>query len=548
MGFGILEDHKLPNVPGTVVLDDEVAHVEGLSGLKHAKGKGQHVVLVPQPSEDPNDPLNWPLWKKEMITWILCFGAILNCATNGPFLNASYVAIAERLQTPLTSVVVLSGYNLLAAGATGPLYCALSRRYGKRPCFLASTLFCIIGTAIGESKISFNYLRAARVIQGFSTSAFESLTVSAIGDMYFVHQRGLRVSILTFNLYAASGLASIICGQVFDRLGWLWLFHLFQIFVIIQFVLMFFFCPETSYIRDHLYDIDNQQEEKLDELLHLEEITRVDDKTVQRTISRESQTPSIPRKKTFVQELAIYTRVYSRDNLLKLIFGPWLALLNPGACYSIVCAGILSSFYVGASIFAALVFSGPPWLYNVSQVAYIGTGPFVGGMIGSIIMTLVFDRASTWMARLNNGVYEPEFRLVFMLPTMIIYAVGTFLYGHFMNIGAAGPLCSFFWGVMQCGIVFGLCSTTSYALDAFREDSNEIFILAMLFKNFLFYGYSYFVNNWVVEKGISQVMNVFGGVGVFFCLLAIVFYAFGKRLRSWWSRHNLFRMFNMHGE
>lgn len=32
--------------------------------LKHDKtGK---VVLIPQPSDSPNDPYNWPKWKKEM--------------------------------------------------------------------------------------------------------------------------------------------------------------------------------------------------------------------------------------------------------------------------------------------------------------------------------------------------------------------------------------------------------------------------------------------------------------------------------------------------
>lgn len=73
---------------------------------------------------------------------------------------------------PLTKVVLVSCYILLAAGCSGSIICALSRKYGKPPCFLASTLFGIIGTAVGEAKISYNYLLAARIIQGFSTSAF----------------------------------------------------------------------------------------------------------------------------------------------------------------------------------------------------------------------------------------------------------------------------------------------------------------------------------------------------------------------------------------
>lgn len=175
----------------------------------------------------------------------------------------------------LTKVVLVSGYNLLVAGCSGPVVCALSRKYGKRPVFIASTLFDIIGTAIGEAKISYKYLLAARVVQGFSTSAFESLIVAAVGDMYFVHQRGLRIAVINFILNAASSLASIICGQVFEKLGWLWLFHMFQIFLVAQFVLMFLFCPETTYNRDSRYETDIVQDEKLGKLAAHEEKVRV---------------------------------------------------------------------------------------------------------------------------------------------------------------------------------------------------------------------------------------------------------------------------------
>ena len=157
-------------------------------------------------------------------------------------LNASYFAISEQLETTITRVVLASGYNLLAAGCIGPFVAAFSRKYGKRPVFLVSTLFAIIGTAVGEAKVSYTYLLAARIIQGFSTSAFESLIVATVGDIYFVHQRGLRISFINFILNSASSLASIICGLVFADLGFLWLFHLFQIFLVIQFVAMFLFC------------------------------------------------------------------------------------------------------------------------------------------------------------------------------------------------------------------------------------------------------------------------------------------------------------------
>jgi len=355
-------DRKLAHVPGTVILDDHTAHAEQVThGLKRGTGRNAHIVLNPQPSDNPNDPLNWPLFKKEVIIAILTLGGMLNAATNGPLLNASFFPISQQLGMPISQVVLVSGYNLLAAGCIGPFACALSRKYGKRPVYLASTLFGIIGTAIGESKISYNYLLAARIVQGFSTSAFESLLVATIGDLYFVHERGARLAIVNFVLNAANGLATIICGQVFQSLGWLWLFHLFQIFLVIQFCLMLFFSPETTFLRDARYETDLGRDEKNTEMDKIEKVDTLDKSQAQfvedtlpkRAEAETSEVSSHSRsseaiipKKTFVQEMAVYTGVYHNDSFVKDLAGPFLTLTNPAACYAIITSGLLNAWYV----------------------------------------------------------------------------------------------------------------------------------------------------------------------------------------------------------
>jgi len=57
MGFGVLEPRFGYGAPGTVLLDQSAAHSDDQTGhLKHGTGKNAHIVLAPQPSEDPNDP------------------------------------------------------------------------------------------------------------------------------------------------------------------------------------------------------------------------------------------------------------------------------------------------------------------------------------------------------------------------------------------------------------------------------------------------------------------------------------------------------------
>lgn len=78
MGLGVIEPTNAGHVSGTVLLDQQAAHSEQQTGrLKHGTGKNSHIVLAPQPSEDPNDPLNWSSVKKHFVLSVIFFGVII---------------------------------------------------------------------------------------------------------------------------------------------------------------------------------------------------------------------------------------------------------------------------------------------------------------------------------------------------------------------------------------------------------------------------------------------------------------------------------------
>ena len=184
---------------------------------------------------------------------------------------------------------------------------------------------------------------------------------------------------------------------------------MFQIFLVVQFALNVFFVPETTYIRDAQYDIDQNREENFEELVKTEQRRGHHDDT--ETGLKETTTTTsgvtnitIPKKKTFFQEMAIYTGVYTKDNIFKYILGPFLTLLNPAATYATITSGLLNAWYVGTAICAAGIFSAPPYNFGPSGIANIGIGPFLGGMIGSTVIALTSDPVVKWLTRLNKGV------------------------------------------------------------------------------------------------------------------------------------------------
>lgn len=68
MGLGVLEPRdRSKEVPGTVQLEGEdEATLRATASLKHGTGRHADVVLAPQPSDSPNDPLSE---RRPMAVW-----------------------------------------------------------------------------------------------------------------------------------------------------------------------------------------------------------------------------------------------------------------------------------------------------------------------------------------------------------------------------------------------------------------------------------------------------------------------------------------------
>jgi MFS family permease len=527
MAFGgILEDSHLPHVPGTVILNEEAAHSENVTrGLRHGIGRNAGVVLAPQPSEDPNDPLNFSNTKKITIISILAFGVILYAGTVGPLLNAGLSTIAHDFGVPIGDITVISGYQLLVAGAFGPLVCAFSRKYGKRPLFMLCSILGVAGTIIGSASNGLDTLLTARVVQGFAISAYESLVITAIGDLFFVHERGLYSSIINFLLAGISNFSSVITGTIVANLGWKYLFHILLAFVTLQLILLFLFCPETTYSRDKRYETDEITNVDLEKLA---EVEHRNDAGLEKTASSGVRANPVPALKTFRQELAIFTGVYTDENLLQLVLGSFAIWTNLAAAWVIIAVGGSTVLFVAVAFVLAQIFTLPPYNLNAAGVGYLSLGPFVGSIIGSVILGFALDPLIKWFSKRNVGTYEPEYRLVVMLGGFLMGG-GLIAWGYMAEQGINLYACATVHGIVLIGVVAICTAATAYALDAYRDMSNEIFIAIMLFKNVVLYGFSEFVNDWTASAGPFVVYSVFGGIGLAITLAAIPVYIFGKR-------------------
>ncbi len=121
---------KEGEIPGTV----DLRVVEG-----DDTGYGQ--ALFPVPAEDPNDPLQWPEWKK---TLILAICAVYSFLGNSALLGPSvYIGIyIEEFGVSANKSSNLVSYANLAFGFGSLLLVPLYHKIGRRPVMLAS-LLCV---------------------------------------------------------------------------------------------------------------------------------------------------------------------------------------------------------------------------------------------------------------------------------------------------------------------------------------------------------------------------------------------------------------------
>ncbi|KAI1814748.1 major facilitator superfamily transporter [Poronia punctata] len=550
MGLGILDvqDH----VPGTTRYFDDpdrpqaaAADTAGAQGLKCDYSGPVPIILNPQPSDDPNDPLNWPLWRRDLITFILSMSAIF-ATSLGPILAANTLTLSVWFGLNFTYIALLTGYFLLGVGVAGFVFVPSGRIWGKRHSFIIG-LVILIATSAWAGAVGRNYtsLLWARIIQGVGTAPFEGLVNAAVGDLYFVHERGKRMAFTNLAVFGGAFFTPILVGKITHTIRWWWTFNLVAIFCAISLVAVFFFCPETAYRRDAALNTDTVSFGTEGDH-HLQPPPPYTQEINTRT---EQQKKNEKKKKTFTQSLALFDGRKTDESFLKLLFRPFPLFTQPAFLWAALIQGTMIGWTVFIGVILAAIFLGPPLFWDEVQTGYAYTGPFVGALIGFITAGVFADWSAKTLTRLNGGIYEPEFRIFLVIPQFVFGVMGLFGFAATAQGTLEGrfhwvvPI--IFFGFEVAGTVVGAVAGSLYIVDAYRDLAIEGFTCLIIFKNMFSFGLTFKAYEWLVESGIERVFYTLGAVQIVVCLLSIPMYVFGKRNRSFFHRHDILKIFGL---
>ncbi|KAL1909692.1 hypothetical protein Sste5344_004540 [Sporothrix stenoceras] len=451
----------------------------------------------------------WPRWQKEAAFWTIFFNAIIFAILPGPIIAPATFLLAGIFRTPLTSIAELSGYQLLVVGAFGPIVSVLAQKYGKRPQFLFAALAATIGTAIcvaGSQRIHYPTLLAGRIVQGFGVTAWESLSVAAVGDLFYLHERGLRTALLVVALAGTASIVAIIAGAMSEGVS-------------------------NIATASDASVVDKPTTEG-----HIEKLD-----TTASAVS--NSLPSTP--KTFSQRLRPFSKkTFTDDSVFRLLLAAVAHLANPAVWWILLVSGVLVCFFVVTAYILSQIFSVPPYDLGVAANGFFYVGPFIGGLI-AVGAGPLCDWTARALARRHGGIFESEFRIPINVLGLVFCGLGWFLFSWRVDnpVSDGYYFCSFCFGLVCLGVSVPATSAGLYILDSFPRQATAIFVLQMMLKNFIFYGFSLFINTWAAESGAGAVFRTFGIVSMALLATCIPMYVLGKFNRRF--MHGIYRKYKI---
>lgn len=340
-----------------------------------------------------------------------------------------------------------------------------------------------------------------------------------------MHQRGKRVAFYNLCFLGATFFMPVLGGYISVQHGWRTQYIILASFLGPVVILVFFLVPEHMYNRPAIFDTDTSSQENLSELdSHL-------DSSLAASAEQE-------QKHTFTQQLRLFNGRFSSESPLRCILAPFVLFMYPATIWAFLFQGTFITWGISVSIILAQIFAAPPFNFDAAQLGYMYSAPFLGALLSYFVAGIFSDSAAKYMAKRNNNIYEPEFRILLVIPVAIISLPGIYAFGAAAEAHTHWIVPSICYGLLTFGVVMSCTATFSYVLDAHRDISVEMMVSLLLLKNFWAFGSTFFVNDWVVAQGPKKVFFIIGGIQSAVCAVSVAMYIGGKVQRNAVHRWN----------
>ena len=347
------------------------------------------LILSPQPTDDVNDPLNWPPWLKWVILIQIAFAAF-QTPFNNAMLIGGFEQMANAYDVPVSQIVYLVSIYVLP-NAWGPLIMVpMSSIYGRRPIYIASFVLVTITSAVSGFAPTWSAQAALRAFNGFGLGSAVSIGASTITDVFFQHERGKAVGVWTLLTNTGAFWGTFLGGYIVALQDWTWNFKACAIIDGTILLGMIFLLPETLYPRNTI-------------------------------IARENT------KFDYWDRFVVVRRRHDGKLTLLTILRPLRMCLYPSVFFPAFCVGLVNTFTaVGMSLIFPTVYENI-FGFSLKAASNVNFALIIGALLGELFAGAWSDWVLTIMAKRHGNERIPELRLKAIYPGLIITPVKKYL-------------------------------------------------------------------------------------------------------------------------
>ncbi|EME40626.1 hypothetical protein DOTSEDRAFT_137122 [Dothistroma septosporum NZE10] len=496
---------------------DHTTRHHNLGTVRLQNAENRTIILVPVPSTDPNDPLNWSKSHRYYIASLLCLAMVLcNFLGAGPSVaivsttysffgttetDSAFVADVSRTAYLFTTTALMQGLGNL-------VWMPLIVKYGRRPVYVASfVLYTAMAVWVGAAE-TFAEALVARIVMGFAAGSGECLAPLTISDIFYLHERGSIMAWYTASLNVGVSIGTIVAGLITIDHSWRDIYWVATALIGTLTIVVIFTLPETAYHRTMATAPAPSEDDS----------------------KAEPEGTSSPAKHTYIHALRLYNGALTTESLWTLFRRPFLLLLLPPVLWATLVMSVTIGFSIAiASNFAtafATIYSFEAWQSGLCFIASL-----IGSALGVFFGGPFSERVADYLTRRNNGIREPEFRLPAISIGLVAAPLALILYGVGIDQTWHWLVPTVAMGMLNFSIAQATNVSLVYVLDAYRPIAGETVVTQLAFKSAFGFLLSFYTNPWIAESGYQSAFGVMAAIAAVVLATWIPFFLYGKRIR-----------------
>ncbi|KAL2415722.1 hypothetical protein ABEF95_004306 [Exophiala dermatitidis] len=489
---------RIGEAQGYVLDEAQLRKQYGLAPNVPLKKSKKGVVLIPQPTNDPEDPLNWPAWKKGLILLVLAVNA---CTADYSAATGASALIPQAQEWHISPDEVnhATAGNTFMLGVGGLATVWLSAYFGRLPVLFWFGCLSAGTAAWSAAAKSFESYMASRILNGFFCVAAAGGGLMWIKDVFFWHAHAQKINMWSTAIILSPFLGPQFMAAIISVDSWRTGMWLNMAIIALGLLLTVVLGDEPFYPRHLMPDLRPKRKSRILRLVGVEQYrTKYTTNSFWEAGSRLGYT---------IMKLPVFlTCVFYFFDF------PWTIGNNT----------TISVFII------------PAYNFSYRNLAAIYTAPVIGAVLGLVVGHFMFDFIGKLWARTHGGLIDPESRLILVWLILPFKLVGYNLIGATLHHAPAWSwwVLAVGWCMHNFATIVTTTAVSAYLLDSYPEASGECAAWLNFSRTLGGFIVGYIQINWATKAGTQTEYGIQSGIMAAAFLLLVFLQFFGHKLRN----------------